>query len=114
MPVCFNEFEVVTDNGWGWGWGWIYHAGILTADLKKQKKACITNSCVQPNACFPILLSLNQHILQDPVANIQPQTRLGVARNITSEVELIVTEMVAEWKKNRYLIGIKNNGVFVV
>ncbi|HSH87468.1 MAG TPA: hypothetical protein VK958_09500 [Methylophilus sp.] len=63
---------------------------------------------------LPILFSLNQCILEDVVANMQPQTRLGVARNITSEVELIVTETVAEWKKNRYLMGIKNNGVFVV
>lgn len=42
----------------------------------------------------------NQHVLEDLVANLQPQTRLCVACNITGVDELIVTKTVAEWKKH--------------
>ncbi len=41
----------------------------------------------------------NQHMLEDLVTNLQPQTRLCVACNITAQDELIVTKTVAEWKK---------------
>ena len=41
----------------------------------------------------------NQHMLEDLVANLQPQTRLCVACNITAQDELIVTRTVADWKK---------------
>ncbi|WP_029148863.1 SAM-dependent methyltransferase [Methylophilus sp. 5] len=41
----------------------------------------------------------NQHVLEDLVANLQPQTRLCVACNMTAPDELIVTKTVAEWKK---------------
>lgn len=41
----------------------------------------------------------NQHVLEDLVANLQPQTRLCVACNITGVDELIVTKTLAEWKK---------------
>lgn len=41
----------------------------------------------------------NQHMLEDLIANLQPQTKLCVACNITAEDELIVTRTAAEWKK---------------
>jgi 16S rRNA (cytidine1402-2'-O)-methyltransferase len=42
----------------------------------------------------------NQHMLEDLIANLQPQTRLCVACNITALDELIVTKTAAEWKKS--------------
>lgn len=42
----------------------------------------------------------NQHVLEDLVANLQAQTRLCVACNITAQDELIVTKTVADWKKS--------------
>lgn len=42
----------------------------------------------------------NQHMLEDLVANLQPQTRLCVACNITAQNELIMTKTAAEWKKS--------------
>jgi 16S rRNA (cytidine1402-2'-O)-methyltransferase len=41
----------------------------------------------------------NQHVLEDLVANLQPQTKLCVACNITAQNEFIVTKTAAEWKK---------------
>lgn len=41
----------------------------------------------------------NQHMLEDLVASLQPQTKLCVACNITAKNELIVTKTAAEWKK---------------
>lgn len=41
----------------------------------------------------------NQHMLEDLIANLQPQTKLCVACNITAKDELILTKTVAEWKK---------------
>lgn len=41
----------------------------------------------------------NQHVLEDLVATLQPQTKLCVACNITAKDELIVTKTVADWKK---------------
>ncbi|WP_018985332.1 SAM-dependent methyltransferase [Methylophilus methylotrophus] len=42
----------------------------------------------------------NQHVLEDLVANLQAQTRLCVACNVTAKDELIVTKTVADWKKS--------------
>lgn len=41
----------------------------------------------------------NQHMLEDLIATLQPQTKLCVACNITGKEELIVTKPIAEWKK---------------
>lgn len=41
----------------------------------------------------------NQHVLEDLIATLQPQTRLCVACNVTGKDELIVTKTIADWKK---------------
>lgn len=41
----------------------------------------------------------NQHMLEDLIATLQPQTKLCVACHVTGKDELIVTKPVAEWKK---------------
>lgn len=41
----------------------------------------------------------NQHMLEDLVAHLQPQTKLCVACNLTGQNELIVTKTVGEWMK---------------
>lgn len=41
----------------------------------------------------------NQHMLDDLIATLQPQTRLCVACNVTGADELILTKTVAEWSK---------------
>ncbi len=42
----------------------------------------------------------NQHVLEDLVDNLQANTRLCVACNLTAQDELIVTKTVADWKKS--------------
>lgn len=41
----------------------------------------------------------NQHLLEDLVATLQPQTKLCVACHITGKDEYIVTKPIAEWRK---------------
>lgn len=41
----------------------------------------------------------NQHLLQDILDNCRPETRLGIACNITLENELIQSKSIADWKK---------------
>lgn len=41
----------------------------------------------------------NQHVLEDLIATLQPQTRLCVACNVSGKDELIVTKTIADWKK---------------
>ncbi|MBF5038787.1 SAM-dependent methyltransferase [Methylophilus sp. VKM B-3414] len=41
----------------------------------------------------------NQHVLEDLIANLQAQTKLCVACNVSGKEELIVTKTVADWKK---------------
>jgi 16S rRNA (cytidine1402-2'-O)-methyltransferase len=56
----------------------------------------------------------NQHMLEDLIANLQPQTRLCVACNITAHDELIVTKTVAEWKKSPVVDVHKKPTVFLL
>lgn len=42
----------------------------------------------------------NQHVLEDLIATLQPQTRLCVACNVTGKDELIITKTNADWKKS--------------
>lgn len=42
----------------------------------------------------------NQHVLEDLVSQLQPQTRLCVACNLTAQDEMIVTKTVADWNKS--------------
>jgi 16S rRNA (cytidine1402-2'-O)-methyltransferase len=41
----------------------------------------------------------NGHLLDDILATCQPQTRLCVARNVSLESELILSQCIADWKK---------------
>lgn len=40
----------------------------------------------------------NQHLLQDILENCRPETRLGIACNITLENQLIQSKSIADWK----------------
>jgi len=42
----------------------------------------------------------NQHVLEDLIANLQAQTKLCVACNVSGKEELIVTKTIADWKKS--------------
>lgn len=42
----------------------------------------------------------NQHVLEDLIEHLQPQTRLCVACQVTGADEWIVTRTVADWKKS--------------
>lgn len=42
----------------------------------------------------------NQHMLEDILASCNANTKLCIARNVSLEVELVVSKTIAEWKKN--------------
>ena len=42
----------------------------------------------------------NQHLLQDILESCRPETRLGIACNISLENELIQSKSIADWKKS--------------
>ena len=42
----------------------------------------------------------NQHVLEDLINNLQAQTKLCVACNVSGKDELIVTKAIADWKKS--------------
>ncbi|MCB5184360.1 SAM-dependent methyltransferase [Methylobacillus gramineus] len=42
----------------------------------------------------------NQHLLEDILAQCQPETRLCIARNISLPSELIVSKSIKDWKKS--------------
>ncbi|MCB5187446.1 SAM-dependent methyltransferase [Methylobacillus caricis] len=41
----------------------------------------------------------NQHLLEDILAQCQPETRLCIARNITLPTELIMSKSIQDWRK---------------
>lgn len=43
----------------------------------------------------------NNHLLEDLLANLRPDTLLCIAKNLTGSDEMIKTKTVAEWRKNK-------------
>jgi 16S rRNA (cytidine1402-2'-O)-methyltransferase len=59
--------------------------------------------CSQQNQETQIFIEApyrNQHLLQDILETCHPETRLGIACNISLENELILSKRIADWKKS--------------
>jgi len=55
----------------------------------------------------------NDSLMSDLLVTLQPQTKLCIAANVTTDDETIITRSVKEWKKDNYTIG-KRPCVFLI
>ena len=85
------------------GQGFTFHGYLsqkpneLARDLKRLEREAQRNRFTQLCIETPYR---NDKFLQTALSNLSPQTRLGIAADLTLDTEYVRTKTVAEWQKN--------------
>jgi len=91
--------------------------GYLPIDKKKREKNILTlERRVQSSGKTQIFIEAphrNDTLLGEIIRLCEDETKLCVAVNLTMQDEMIITRKIADWKKNKPVIG-KNPAIFLM
>ena len=91
--------------------------GYLPIDRKERKEAMQriekTSATFNQTQIFIETPYRNDKVLFDLIANLSPNTRLCVAKDVTGEGEIIISKPISEWKKKKIELG-KCPSIFLI
>ena len=92
-------------------------AGYLPIDRKERKlnikKLEVTSASLNQSQIFIETPYRNDKMLFDLIATLSPETKLCVAKDVTGEEELIISQTISEWKNTKITLG-KSPTIFLI